>query len=198
MIFSNAFAVRQIRFRPRKNTAEFPPHPCLPAGRASFVGGFPKMCSDFVQGTEPDWMIRVHRLGASPLGGQIGERYGAELRRKDLTPFCERGYWRSSSNNSFCFFSIWNLVSASTTSRRTGSVFETRRLNHQSGYSTVIPSSSFNLPSWYLFFNILKISLVASGESLVAMLISPEWAYFINGLIIFDSGCWERLRITIM
>jgi hypothetical protein len=44
-------------------------------GAASFVGGLPKMRSDFVQGMEPDWMIRVHRLGASPLGGQIGENF---------------------------------------------------------------------------------------------------------------------------
>ena len=44
-------------------------------GMVSFVGSLPKMCSDFVQGVEPDRMIRVHRLGASPLGGQIGENF---------------------------------------------------------------------------------------------------------------------------
>jgi len=44
-------------------------------GAASFVGGLPEMRSDFVQGTEPNWMIRVHRLGASPLGGQIGKNF---------------------------------------------------------------------------------------------------------------------------
>ena len=44
-------------------------------GAASFVGGFPKMRSDFVQGVEPNRMIRVLRLGASPLGGQIGKNF---------------------------------------------------------------------------------------------------------------------------
>jgi len=44
-------------------------------GAASFVRGFPKMGSDFVQGVEPDRMIRVLRLGASPLGGQIGKNF---------------------------------------------------------------------------------------------------------------------------
>ena len=44
-------------------------------GAASFVGGLLKMGSDFVQGTEPNWMIRVLRLGASPLGGQIGKNF---------------------------------------------------------------------------------------------------------------------------
>ena len=44
-------------------------------GVASFVGGFPKMRSDFVQGVEPNWMIRVLHLGASPLGGQIGKNF---------------------------------------------------------------------------------------------------------------------------
>ena len=33
------------------------------------------MRSDFVQGVEPDRMIRVLRLGASPLGGQIGKNF---------------------------------------------------------------------------------------------------------------------------
>jgi len=44
-------------------------------GAASFVGGFPKMRSDFVQGVEPNRIIRVLRLGASPLGGQIGKNF---------------------------------------------------------------------------------------------------------------------------
>ena len=44
-------------------------------GLASFVGCFPKMRSDFVQGVEPNRMIRVLRLGASPLGGQIGKNF---------------------------------------------------------------------------------------------------------------------------
>jgi len=33
--------------------------PASGGGVASFVGGFPKMRSDFVQGVEPDWMLRV-------------------------------------------------------------------------------------------------------------------------------------------
>ena len=44
-------------------------------GAASFVGGLPEMRSDFVQGMEPDWMMRVHRLGASPLGGQTAQNF---------------------------------------------------------------------------------------------------------------------------
>ncbi|MBI2610132.1 hypothetical protein HYW53_03060 [Candidatus Giovannonibacteria bacterium] len=44
-------------------------------GAASFVGGFLKMRSDFVQGMEPNCMIRVHRLGASPLGGHISKNF---------------------------------------------------------------------------------------------------------------------------
>src|SRR3989344_1094321 len=49
--------------------------PASGGGVASFVGGFPKMRSDFVQGVEPNRMIRVLRLGASPLGGQIGKNF---------------------------------------------------------------------------------------------------------------------------
>ena len=44
-------------------------------GAASFVRGRLKMGSDFVQGVEPNWMIRVLRLGASPLGGHIGKNF---------------------------------------------------------------------------------------------------------------------------
>ncbi|OGN22255.1 MAG: hypothetical protein A2915_00035 [Candidatus Yanofskybacteria bacterium RIFCSPLOWO2_01_FULL_41_34] len=44
-------------------------------GAASFFGGFPKMRSDFVQGVEPNRMIRVLRRGAKPRGGQIGENF---------------------------------------------------------------------------------------------------------------------------
>ncbi|TAL49271.1 hypothetical protein EPN83_01900 [Patescibacteria group bacterium] len=45
-------------------------------GAASFIGGLPEMGSDFVQGMEPNWMIRTHflkmRVFARPAPPQAG------------------------------------------------------------------------------------------------------------------------------
>ena len=60
--------------RPLSNPLPFCP-PELKSFSKFSVRVFAKKSSDFIQGVEPNWMIRVHRLGASPLGGQIGKNF---------------------------------------------------------------------------------------------------------------------------
>ena len=61
-------------------------------GAVSFVGGFPKMGSDFVQGTEPNWMIRVLRLGASPLGELVSSNLAPRVGFEPTTNYLKDRY----------------------------------------------------------------------------------------------------------
>jgi len=79
-------------------------------GAASFVGSFPKMGSDFVQGMEPNRMIRVLRLGASPLGGQICENFprlfgfkANRLRAQNVVRHAKRGVKERLENKAIIF-----------------------------------------------------------------------------------------------